>query len=359
MSAASQSYSPILPENAATDRPVAIWLAGVAVMVFLMIVIGGITRLTESGLSMVEWRPLIGWLPPMSEPEWYRVFSLYQDSPEFQKVNTWMTIDDFKNIFFWEYLHRVWGRLIGIAFALPFLVLALTGRIRRALYPRLGLLFLLGAIQGGIGWWMVKSGLVDNPAVSQYRLAIHLSVALLILVTLIRTALGLVRTPAETSRTYRRHAIAVLHLIAITAVAGAFVAGLDAGLIYNTFPLMNGHVVPPDYGFAQPFWINFFENPAAVQFNHRIIAMLTFASIVWLLIRAIRSTEIAPRTRLAIHSLAGMSAIQVALGISTLLAQVPVALGAAHQGGAALTLSAAIWVLFETSGPRAPSDRSG
>ena len=133
MSAASQSYSPILPENAAIDRPVAWWLAGVAVMVFLMIVIGGITRLTESGLSMVEWRPLIGWLPPMSEPEWYRVFSLYQDSPEYQKVNTWMTIDDFKNIFFWEYLHRVWGRLIGIAFALPFIVLALTGRIRRAL----------------------------------------------------------------------------------------------------------------------------------------------------------------------------------------------------------------------------------
>lgn len=355
MSASSQLYKPTQPEHAVTDRPVAIWLSGVAVMVFLMIVIGGITRLTESGLSMVEWRPLIGWLPPMSEPEWYRVFSLYQDTPEFQKVNTWMTIDDFKNIFFWEYLHRVWGRLIGIAFAVPFLVLALTGHIRRTLYPRLGLLFLLGAIQGGIGWWMVKSGLVDNPAVSQYRLAIHLSVALLILVTLIRTVLGLIRIPAETNRKYRRHAVAVLHLTAITAVAGAFVAGLDAGLIYNTFPLMNGHAVPPDYAFAEPFWINFFENPAAVQFNHRIIAMLTFASIVWLLVRAMRATDIAPRTRLAIHSLAGMAAIQVALGISTLLAQVPVTLGAAHQGGAALTLAAVIWVLFEVSGTKARS----
>ncbi|MEQ8332156.1 COX15/CtaA family protein [Nisaea sp.] len=353
MSASSRPYSPALPEHAATDRPVAWWLAGVAVMVFLMIVIGGITRLTESGLSMVEWRPLIGWLPPLSEPEWYRVFSLYQDSPEFQKVNSWMTIEDFKQIFFWEYLHRVWGRLIGVAFAVPFLVLALSGRIRRALYPRLGLLFLLGALQGGIGWWMVKSGLVDNPAVSQYRLAIHLSVALLILAALIWTALGLVRQPDGTDGQFRRHAVAVLHLIAITTVAGAFVAGLDAGLIYNTFPLMNGHVVPPDYAFAEPFWINFFENPAAVQFNHRVIAIVTFAGIVWLLFRAMRATEIAPRTRLAIHCLTGMAAIQVALGISTLLAQVPVALGAAHQGGAALTLSAAIWVLFETSGPRA------
>ncbi|WP_028467735.1 COX15/CtaA family protein [Nisaea denitrificans] len=355
MSATSQLYSPTVPEHAVIDRPVAWWLSGVAVMVFLMIVIGGITRLTESGLSMVEWRPLIGWLPPMSEPEWYRVFSLYQDTPEFQKVNAWMTIDDFKHIFFWEYLHRVWGRLIGIAFALPFLVLALTGRIRRALFPRLGFLFLLGALQGGIGWWMVKSGLVDNPAVSQYRLAVHLGVALLILATLIRTTLGLIRTPSETNRKYRRHAVAALHLIAITSVAGAFVAGLDAGLIYNTFPLMNGHVIPPDYGFAEPFWINFFENPAAVQFNHRIIAILTFASIVWLLVRAMRATDIAPRTRLAIHSLGGMSAIQVALGISTLLAQVPVTLGAAHQGGAALTLSAAIWVLFEVSGAKTRS----
>lgn len=359
MSASRQTYSPTLPEYATADRPVAWWLAGVAVMVFMMIVIGGITRLTESGLSMVEWRPLIGWLPPMSEPEWYRVFSLYQDTPEFQKVNTWMTIDDFKHIFFWEYLHRVWGRMIGVAFAVPFIVLALSGRIRRALYPRLGFLFLLGAIQGGIGWWMVKSGLVDNPAVSQYRLAVHLSVALLILVTLVWTALGLVRTPAEATRKYRRHAVAVLHLIAITAVAGAFVAGLDAGLIYNTFPLMNGHVIPPDYAFAEPFWINVFENPATVQFNHRIIAIVTFASVLWLLFRAVRATDIAPRTRLAIHSLAGMSAIQVALGISTLLAQVPVTLGAAHQGGAALTLCAAIWVLFETSGPRTASGRSG
>lgn len=359
MSTTSQAYRPILPEYAATDRPVAWWLASVAVMVFMMIVIGGITRLTESGLSMVEWRPLIGWLPPMSEPEWYRVFSLYQDTPEFQKVNAWMTIDDFKNIFFWEYLHRVWGRLIGIAFAVPFLVLALTGHIRRALYPRLTFLFLLGALQGGIGWWMVKSGLVDNPAVSQYRLALHLSVALLILGTLIWTALGLVRQPSGTDLKFRRHAVAVLHLIALTTIAGAFVAGLDAGLIYNTFPLMNGHVVPPDYAFAEPFWINFFENPAAVQFNHRVIAIITFATIVWLLVRAMRSEALAPRTRLAIHSLAGMSTIQVALGVSTLLAQVPVSLGAAHQGGAALTLTAAIWVLFETSESRKAFHPSG
>ncbi|WP_292882932.1 COX15/CtaA family protein [Nisaea sp.] len=352
MTPSSPSYSPAYPEHAAADRPVAYWLSGVAVMVFLMIVIGGITRLTESGLSMVEWRPLIGWIPPLSEAEWYRVFSLYQDTPEFQKVNSWMTIDDFKQIFFWEYLHRVWGRLIGVAFAVPFLFLAVTGKIRRALYPRLGLLFLLGALQGVIGWWMVKSGLVDNPAVSQYRLATHLGVAFVILGALLWTVLGLLRLPGEGDRHLRRHAVAVLHLIALTVIAGAFVAGLDAGLIYNTFPLMNGYVVPPDYAFAEPFWINIFENPATVQFNHRVIAILTFAAIVWLLVRAMRSGDLAPRTRLSIHALAGMSAIQVALGISTLLAQVPVSLGAAHQGGAALTFAAAVWVLFETSGPR-------
>ncbi|WP_319024872.1 COX15/CtaA family protein [Nisaea sediminum] len=352
MNPSSPSYSPALPEHAAADRSVAYWLAGVAVMVFLMIVIGGITRLTESGLSMAEWRPFIGWIPPLSEAEWYRVFSLYQDTPEFQKVNSWMTIEDFKQIFFWEYLHRVWGRLIGIAFAAPFLILAVFGKIRRALYPRLGLLFLLGALQGAIGWWMVKSGLVDNPAVSQYRLAIHLGVAFAILGVLLWTVLGLLRLPGEGDRHLRRHAVAVLHLIALTVIAGAFVAGLDAGLIYNTFPLMNGHVVPPDYAFAEPFWINIFENPATVQFNHRVIAILTFAAIVWLLVRAMRSEDLAPRTRLAVHALAGMGAIQVALGISTLLAQVPVWLGAAHQGGAALTFAAAVWVLFELSGPR-------
>ncbi|UUX51657.1 COX15/CtaA family protein [Nisaea acidiphila] len=355
MTASSQPYSPALPEHAATDRPVAIWLSGVAVMVFLMIVIGGITRLTESGLSMAEWRPFIGWIPPLSEKEWYRVFSIYQDTPEFQKVNSWMTIEDFKEIFFWEYLHRVWGRLIGIAFALPFLVLALTGKIRRALYPRLGFLFLLGALQGVIGWWMVKSGLVDNPAVSQYRLAIHLSVAFIILGALIWTVLQLQRISDEPDRRLRRHAMAALHLIALTVVAGAFVAGLDAGLIYNTFPLMDGHIVPPDYAYAEPFWINIFENPATVQFHHRVVAIVTYAVIVWLLVRAIRSETIRPRTRLSVHTLAGMASIQVALGISTLLAQVPVSLGAAHQGGAALTFAAAFWVLFETSGARTRS----
>lgn len=354
MSATSPTHAPIpapsQPEFALRDRPVAIWLSGVAVMVFLMIVIGGITRLTESGLSMVEWRPLIGWLPPMSEHEWYRVFSLYQDSPEYQKVNTWMTLADFKHIFFWEYLHRVWGRLIGIAFALPFLVLALSGRIRRALYPRLGFLFLLGALQGGVGWWMVKSGLVDNPAVSHYRLATHLGVAFVIFSMLIWTVLGLLRTPSSQDRRLRRHAVAVLHMVAFTAVIGAFVAGLDAGLIYNTFPLMGGGILPPDYAFLEPFWRNLVENPAAVQFNHRLLAVLTLLTILWLLFRVMRSEDVAPRTRLSVHCLAAMGLLQLTLGISTLLAQVPVFLGAAHQGGAALTLAATVWVLFETSG---------
>lgn len=337
-----------IPIHSAADRAVAIWLYALAAMVFAMIVIGGITRLTESGLSMVEWKPLIGWLPPLSEQEWHRVFSLYQDTPEYQKVNRWMTIDDFKTIFFWEYFHRLWGRLIGVAFLIPFLALALAGRIRRELLPRLLLLFLLGGLQGAIGWWMVTSGLVDNPAVSQYRLAIHLSVAFVILGALLWTALGLTLVPSGRDGHLRRHAVATLHLIALTVVAGAFVAGLDAGLIYNTFPLMGDGLVPPDYGFLEPFWLNMFDNPAAVQFNHRLVAILTFAVILWLLARTVRAPETTARTRLAVHALAGMAAVQLALGISTLLAQVPVSLGAAHQGGAALTFAAALWLVFET-----------
>lgn len=339
--------------KAARARPaVAVWLFASAFMVAAMIVIGGITRLTESGLSMVEWRPLIGWIPPLGNAEWERVFALYQRSPEFQRVNAWMDLSAFKTIFFWEYIHRVWGRLIGVVFALPLAVFLVTGRIERALAPRLLLLFALGAGQGAIGWWMVTSGLADEPRVSPYRLAVHLSMAFLILGLLLWTALELLaESPgsptvrnSRTAKALRVGAGSVLAVIAITILAGAFVAGTDAGYAYNSFPLMDGAVVPPGYWEPTLGWRTVFEHVPAVQFNHRWIAVATAAMtlgfVVWARPRAPEAV------RLPLMLLGAMVVVQVGLGIWTLLAVVPVWLGALHQGGAVLLFSLAVWARF-------------
>jgi len=335
-----------LNAEARADRAIAVWLLGVAAMVAVMVVVGGITRLTGSGLSMVEWRPLIGWLPPLTDEQWVRTFALYQNSPEYLRVNTWMGIEDFKRIFWWEYGHRLLGRLIGLAFALPFLWFLLRRQVRRPLIPRLVVLFILGGLQGAIGWWMVKSGLVDDPAVSQYRLAVHLSMAFVILGALLWTAMELLDTPtAAASVGLRRHAVAGFALISITVVAGALVAGLDAGMIHNTFPKMSGEWVPADYLHLAPGWLNLFENPTEVQFNHRILALVTLVVILTLLWRAMRS-DLPAFARLPVHVLAAMSIIQVILGVATLLTIVPVDLAAMHQGGAVLLFSAALWVVY-------------
>jgi cytochrome c oxidase assembly protein subunit 15 len=334
------------------DRAIAIWLLVVAGMVAAMVVIGGVTRLTESGLSMVEWRPLLGWLPPLTEAQWIRNFALYQNSPEYLKVNAWMGLDDFRRIFWWEYLHRLWGRLIGVAFALPFLWFLLRGGVRRALVPRLILLFALGALQGGIGWWMVKSGLVDDPAVSQYRLALHLGVAFLILGALVWTALTLIGRQAAAVPApigLRRHAVVVLALTSLTVIAGALVAGMNAGLIYNTFPLMAGGILPPDYGQLSPVWLNAFENPGAVQFHHRVVAIVTVLAVLTLLWRMVRS-DLPTQRRLPVHLLAGAVLIQATLGISTLISVVPIGLAAAHQAGAVALFGVSIWVTYTLRG---------
>jgi len=239
------SFGPTTGSKSAGDilrdrRAIATWLFTMCGMVFAMVVIGGITRLTESGLSMVEWRALHDTFPPLSEAEWQRQFALYQRTPEFQVKNFWMTVDDFKTIYWWEWIHRTWGRLIGIVFIVPFLWFLVKGRVERALLPRLVFLLFLGGLQGGIGWWMVKSGLVDQPDVSQYRLAVHLTMAFVIQAFLFWTALDLWRGTFASGQPVRRRPMALSLLILFVVVSGAFVAGTDAGYIYNTFPLMNG-----------------------------------------------------------------------------------------------------------------------
>ena len=327
---------------------IATWLLISAGAVFAMICIGGITRLTESGLSMVEWRPLIGMIPPLSEVEWQRVFALYQTSPEFQLINSTMDLAEFKNIFWWEYTHRLWGRLLGIIYGLPFAFFLLKGWLTPRLTWRLAGILALGALQGIIGWWMVRSGLADRPDVSQYRLTIHLIVALIILAGLFYLALSLLIHPNRRVRVRRSlfgHAWIAVGAALLTIVSGAFVAGTDAGLIYNSFPLMGERLIPAEYGHLQPFWLNWFENPAAIQFNHRVLAIVTFVVVLALWWRA-RSASINRVALVAVTVLITVACVQVSLGIATLLTNVALPLAAAHQAMAVLLLLSALGTAF-------------
>jgi cytochrome c oxidase assembly protein subunit 15 len=319
--------------------PVSVWLLACAFLIFLMVVIGGITRLTESGLSIVEWKPLGGAIPPLTEADWQETFRLYKESPQYRQVNAGMSLEDFKGIFWWEWIHRQWGRMLGFAFLIPLLVFWWRGMIGRELrLPLIGL-FVLGGVQGAIGWWMVASGLKDVPWVSPYRLATHLGVALLILSLCLWIGLGL-RAPRGPARV--RGGFTLVALIALTVLAGAFVAGLDAGLIYNEFPRMGEGLIPADYRNPALGWLaNAFENHAAVQFHHRVLASLTgLAALTY----AVWGWQKVPEARPALAALAMTVCLQYTLGILTLLHHVPVSLGAAHQGGAVLLLSAALWV---------------
>jgi len=335
----------------ASTRPIAYWLLVCCAMVFAMAVIGAITRLTESGLSMVEWKPLIGILPPLSEAEWNRVFGLYQTTPEFRIYNSAMDLAAFKQIFWWEWFHRFWGQLIGFVFLIPFLRFWVNGRIPADLWPKLAGLFLLGGLQGVIGWYMVKSGLVDRPDVSHYRLALHLGTAIVIYGLLLRTALGILDPLplagwATESGRLRKHARWALGLTGVTIVWGAFVAGTDAGLAYNTFPLMAGHVIPPEVANLTPWWINVFENTAAIQLTHRALALLTGLVVLGLALR-VRVARLPGRAGRVALLTAAMVLVQIGLGIATLLSFVWIPLGAAHQAGAILLVSGLVWLLHE------------
>jgi heme a synthase len=324
-------------------RAVAVWLFVCCALIFLMVVVGGVTRLTLSGLSITEWQPVVGVVPPLSAAAWAAEFAKYKAIPEYSAVHYGMTSDEFKSIYWWEYSHRLLGRLIGVAFAVPFVWFLLRGKIpRRLIAPLCGIL-LLGFAQGGLGWYMVESGLADRAEVSQYRLVAHLSLALGIYTAILWLALGIVRGPARVppGAGWRRAGDAVLFLVAVTMIAGGFVAGTRAGLTYNTFPLMDGKLIPDGYSELRPFFLNWSENIAAVQFNHRLLAVTTALAVLLVWAAAWRAALSRP-PRLALHGLLGVALLQAALGIATLLLVVPIPLAAAHQAGAVLLLTAAI-----------------
>ncbi len=365
----SRNFEPGRSENVSISRNrdlwlIPAWLFLVAAMIFVMIVLGGATRLTGSGLSIMEWAPFAGVLPPTSHREWERLFALYQQIPQYKLLNAGFGIEGFRQIFWLEWVHRLWGRLTGAAVFLPLMWLWATGRLRPALRVRLLVVFCLGALQGAVGWFMVSSGfLSDTTAVSAYRLVIHLMLAVLLYGTILWTALNSLGPPTVTrsmsarAPTARRLAIVCCCMVVLTLCAGGFVAGLHAGLDYNTFPLMDGALVPPGYARLHPFVLNLTENVAAVQFDHRLLATLT-AFVALATAASILFTGPSRRSRLWAIALAGMVLIQFALGILTLLYVVPIPLGVAHQAGAILLLTAALGSLHETvvvAAPEIPS----
>ncbi|MGE0726009.1 MAG: COX15/CtaA family protein [Alphaproteobacteria bacterium] len=326
--------SPTIPRPIA----VAVWLFAIAALIFAMVVIGGITRLTESGLSIVDWRPVTGILPPLSEAAWQEELAKYRSSPQYQLVNRGMSLAEFKAIFWWEWIHRFWGRMIGLAFALPFAWFLWRRAVPRAIVPHLWVALGLGALQGLVGWLMVASGLVDRPSVSQYRLVAHLGLALAIYAYLLWIALELWRGGAPTApgTPGRLAGPALFLLLAITMLSGGFVAGLDAGTIYNTFPTMEGDWVPPVWGQMSPWWINPFENAAAAQFDHRVLALATVLATIAAAM-ALRRAAVPVRTLVIVAAAAAVG--QAGLGVATLLLHVPVGLGALHQAGAVVLLT--------------------
>jgi cytochrome c oxidase assembly protein subunit 15 len=341
--------STLHPEHA--RRAVAVWLLACCVMVFAMVVVGGVTRLTHSGLSMVEWQPIVGAVPPLSEAQWLETFGKYQLTPQYLLVNHGMTLAQFKGIFWWEYVHRLLGRFIGLVFLLPLVWFWIGGRVDRRLALRLGGIFVLGGLQGAMGWYMVQSGLVDDPRVSQYRLTAHLALAFTIYAAMFWTALDLIGRPARpAARPLRRCAWVVTALVCYMVLTGGFVAGIRAGFAYNTFPLMNGHWVPPEILAIEPWYLNFFSNMATVQFDHRLGAWALAIAIPAFWVAARRQAP-ARRAAIAVNLLLAALVLQVGLGISTLLLAVPLPLAAAHQAGAVLLFTAALWVNHSLAGP--------
>ncbi len=329
------------------SRAVAAWLLACCALVFAMIVVGGVTRLTHSGLSITEWQPIVGALPPLSDGDWAAAFAKYRATPEYELVNRGMTIDEFKGIFWWEYAHRLLGRSIGVAFFVPFLWFAARRAIPKGYGGKLAGIFVLGGLQGALGWYMVQSGLVDDPRVSPFRLTAHLTLAFVIYGAMLWVAMSLLATAPERRTDARmrgamRAALAVVGLVLVMVASGGFVAGIRAGFAYNTFPLMNGSVVPPEIMMLSPWWKNFFYNMATVQFDHRLLALALAVSIAMLWWRVRRNPATPHRARVAAHLLLAMLALQIGLGIATLLLVVPLPLAAAHQAGAVVLFTLAL-----------------
>lgn len=332
--------SVIISENRRCNsrQAVGFWLLSCCFMVIVMVLLGGITRLTDSGLSIMEWKPIIGILPPLKDAEWEHVFALYKQIAEYKHLNSDITLEGFKNIFWWEYLHRLWGRIIALAFLVPFLWFYARGHITKAETPRLILLFTLGGLQGAAGWFMVASGFQDRIDVSQYRLVIHLMLALMIFALMLWYALDYLDTTplrgnSEQAGTLVRHAKWMNLLIAFQIALGGFVAGTDAGFLYNDFPMMAGHWLSPDLFTISPWYLNFTENQAMVQFQHRLTSGFVAIAVISFLVR-LRRRDIDPILKRRTISLPCALAAQAFLGMATLWLVVPIHLAVLHQLGA-------------------------
>ena len=320
------------------------WLAICAATIFGMILLGGVTRLTESGLSMVDWRPIMGVVPPLSTADWVYLFDQYKLFPEYQLVNQGMSLDEFKQIFWFEYLHRMLGRLIGLMFFVPLMVFLWLGKVKSSLKPHLLLLLFLGGCQGFMGWYMVKSGLVDRPDVSQYRLTAHLGLAVAIYAYIVWLTIGLFSPNRSLREDSGLGIFAVIALVYVMILSGGFVAGTNAGLSFPTWPLMGDSFIPPAL-YAQGF-ISSFEQVTTIHFNHRMLAYFTGVVLIALAIRGLTTSSDNLVKRASIAMLLAVS-LQIILGISTVLSQVHIPIAAGHQSGAIILLTAVIvWVRY-------------
>ena len=331
--------------TASRRRIVRLWLIAVAALMVVVVLVGGATRLTESGLSIVEWKPVVGVVPPLTTEAWQAEFSKYQAIPQYRQINRGMTLGEFKTIFWWEWTHRLLARTVGFVFLLPFLYFLWRGWIERGLRARLWAIFGAGGALGAVGWWMVSSGLTERVSVSQYRLAFHLTLACAIYAAVVWIAQRLAARPAvATPARVRASAIVLVVLVVAQIYLGALVAGLDAGLTYNTWPLIDGRFIPDGLLFETPLWRNAFENILTVQFNHRMMAYLVLIFAAWHAWSLQRVADDGWMTGSAWTLLLALLA-QAALGIWTLLAVVPLHLGIVHQLGAAIVFATAVWHL--------------
>ncbi len=339
-------------------RPVRIWLYVMAALVICVVAVGGITRLTGSGLSITTWKPISGIIPPLNQADWTAEFEAYKQIPQYSVLNQWMQLDDFKAIFWWEWLHRFGARFLGLAFAVPFVVFLVQKRLTRDLALPLAGLFVLGGFQGVLGWWMVSSGLSELTSVSQYRLAAHLSAAALLFLALIWVARRLQPQPTLGRVTrFNIASIAVLLVLLLTQLAaGALVAGLDAGMGYNTWPLMEGALIPAGLGALEPMWRSFFEHTLTVQFNHRMLAYAITALVAVLLVLQSRRSGLGGVHRWLL-AIAGLVILQVGLGIATLLSMVRLDIAIAHQAVAFLLIGSVVAYLSDMSKPSATAIR--
>jgi len=337
-------------------RALRIWLGVIAALIVAMILVGGATRLTDSGLSITEWQPIIGAIPPLSDAHWQEAFDAYKKIPEYTEINRGMSLDAFKSIYWWEWTHRFLGRFIGLVFLLPFIGFWIAGYIPRALMPRLLGLFVLGGLQGALGWYMVKSGLVERTDVSQYRLAAHFGLAMLIFGYTLWLLFGLgsaARKPRSVAASWV--AGVVLLLVFLQLLAGALVAGIDGGLGFNTWPLIAGAFIPTGLGAVAPWYLNLFENPLTVQFDHRMLGYAVVAATIvqasWLALKRGGQALAGSAATLAVLAL-----LQATLGVWTLLLAVPIELGLAHQAGAIFVFAAALYHLWRATHDAGPAE---